>query len=651
MVGRLDDFAARHPGFPFLDGAPGTPGRCSIATRRQPGKRSRWAGGPPPAGPGVGPRGCGAPAAGRCAAEAVPLLETALGCYSAAWRGAGRRPGAQPPAVPGRPAACGARQAPEWPELTESEFAVVSLVARGATNREVADRPLPVPVHGQLSPAPRLRQARHPLPGRAGPPGRPRTVSRSAADARLRYRMRGGGLRMAAARAGAERPPRRVRRPEPPSRGGPRRREPRPRAARRGGRRQDGAAGAPAAHAPDCQVARAAASSRRWSSRSRRCISCARRCSTAERLPAPQRDALRTAFGLSAGPAPDRFLVGLAVLSLLAEWPRSGRCCASSTTRSGLTAPRRRRSRSSARRLVAEPVGLVFAAREPGERSRGAAGAAGRRAARRGCAGAAGLGVAGPLDERVRDRIVAETRGNPLALLELPRGLTPAELAGGFGLPGARPLAEPDRGELPSGGSRPCPARPGGCCCWRRPSRPATRRWCGGRPGGSGSEPRRPRPRPRPGWPSRRAGAVPSSAGPLGGLPRGVGRRTGSGVHAALAEATDPRARSRSPRLAPGAGGAGRGRGGRRRARALGRPRAGPRRAGGGGRVPGTRGRADARSGAPGAAGAGRGRGQAPGRRARRGAGTCWPRPRPGRWTSSQRARGGSAARRRSRSP
>ena len=49
--------------------------------------------------------------------------------------------------------------------------------------------------------------------------------------------------------------------------------------------------------------------------------------------------------------------------------------------------------------------------------------------------------IPGPLDERVRDRILAETRGNPLALLELPRGLTPAELAGGFGLPDARPLA------------------------------------------------------------------------------------------------------------------------------------------------------------------------------------------------------------------
>src|SRR6202022_4099709 len=46
-----------------------------------------------------------------------------------------------------------------------------------------------------------------------------------------------------------------------------------------------------------------------------------------------------------------------------------------------------------------------------------------------------------PLDERVRERIVAETRGNPLALLELPRGLTPAELAGGFGFPDAPALS------------------------------------------------------------------------------------------------------------------------------------------------------------------------------------------------------------------
>ena len=60
--------------------------------------------------------------------------------------------------------------------------------------------------------------------------------------------------------------------------------------------------------------------------------------------------------------------------------------------------------------------------------------------------------IAGPLDERVRDRIVAETRGNPLALLELPRGLTPAELAGGFGLPDAPRALGPHRGEASCGG-------------------------------------------------------------------------------------------------------------------------------------------------------------------------------------------------------
>ena len=95
--------------------------------------------------------------------------------------------------------------------------------------------------------------------------------------------------------------------------------------------------------------------------------------------------------------------------------------------------------------------------------------------------------LTGPLDARVRDRIVAETRGNPLALLELPRGLTPAELAGGFGLPRRGAADRADRGELPAAAGGACRTRPGGCCCWRRPSRPATRCWCGGRPGGSGS--------------------------------------------------------------------------------------------------------------------------------------------------------------------
>jgi hypothetical protein len=95
----------------------------------------------------------------------------------------------------------------------------------------------------------------------------------------------------------------------------------------------------------------------------------------------------------------------------------------------------------AARRLGADPVGLVVAAREP---SAELAGLPGLEIAGLGDDDARTLldsALSGPLDARVRDLIVAETRGNPLALLELPRGLSPAELAGGFGLPGAVPLA------------------------------------------------------------------------------------------------------------------------------------------------------------------------------------------------------------------
>ena len=95
-----------------------------------------------------------------------------------------------------------------------------------------------------------------------------------------------------------------------------------------------------------------------------------------------------------------------------------------------------------ARRLAADPVGLVFAAREPGGELAGLpelkVGGLGESDAR----ALLDSALAGPIDDRVRDRIVAETQGNPLALLELPRGLSPAELAGGFGLPGAVPLPE-----------------------------------------------------------------------------------------------------------------------------------------------------------------------------------------------------------------
>src|SRR5260370_743225 len=93
-----------------------------------------------------------------------------------------------------------------------------------------------------------------------------------------------------------------------------------------------------------------------------------------------------------------------------------------------------------ARRLGAEAVGLVFGARVPSGDLAGlpelVVGGLREDDAR----ALLGSVLTGPMDERVRDQIGAETRGNPLALLELPRGLTAAELAGGFGLPGALPL-------------------------------------------------------------------------------------------------------------------------------------------------------------------------------------------------------------------
>ncbi len=155
-----------------------------------------------------------------------------------------------------------------------------------------------------------------------------------------------------------------------------------------------------------------------------------------EQLPSPQRDALSTAFGLRDGEVPARFLVGLAVLSLLSDAAEDRPLVCIVDDAQWLDAASAQALAFVARRLGAESVGLVLAVREPsGERH---------------FEGlpeliVSGLDdpdaqellttvVTGPLDERVRDRIVAETRGNPLALLELPRGRTLAELAGGFAL-------------------------------------------------------------------------------------------------------------------------------------------------------------------------------------------------------------------------
>jgi DNA-binding CsgD family transcriptional regulator len=158
-------------------------------------------------------------------------------------------------------------------------------------------------------------------------------------------------------------------------------------------------------------------------------------------LPEPQRDALGTAFGISAGPAPDRFLVGLAVLSLLSDVAERQPLICLVDDQQWLDRASAQVLAFVARRLGAESVGLVFATRVVGDDLSGLPGLAVgglRRADARALLDAV---LTGPIDERVRDQIVAETGGNPLALLELPGGLTPADVAGGFGLPGALPLS------------------------------------------------------------------------------------------------------------------------------------------------------------------------------------------------------------------
>jgi DNA-binding CsgD family transcriptional regulator len=160
-----------------------------------------------------------------------------------------------------------------------------------------------------------------------------------------------------------------------------------------------------------------------------------------ERLPAPQRAALRTAFGLGPGSAPDRFLVGLATLSLLADAAEEHPLLCLVDDGQWLDHASAQVLGFVARRLAAEPIGLVFAARVPGAELAELPELVVEGLQEADARALLDAVVTGPLDTRVRDRIVAETRGNPLALLELPRGLTPAELAGGFALPDAMPLS------------------------------------------------------------------------------------------------------------------------------------------------------------------------------------------------------------------
>ena len=168
---------------------------------------------------------------------------------------------------------------------------------------------------------------------------------------------------------------------------------------------------------------------------------CAPMLDRLEALPVPQRDALRTAFGMSAGPPPDRFLIGLAVLSLLSQAAEEQPLVCLVDDEQWLDHASAQILAFVARRLGAESVALVFAARTPSSDLGGLPELVVAGLPEADARALLDSVLTGPIDGRVRDQIVAETQGNPLALLELPRALTIAELAGGFGLPGGGALA------------------------------------------------------------------------------------------------------------------------------------------------------------------------------------------------------------------
>ncbi|GAA2836276.1 hypothetical protein GCM10020220_026420 [Nonomuraea rubra] len=179
------------------------------------------------------------------------------------------------------------------------------------------------------------------------------------------------------------------------------------------------------------------------------------------RLPQPRRQALEAAFGLRGGTPPDRFVFGLAVLGLLADVAEQEPLICLIDDAQRLDRVSAQTLAFVARRLRTERIGLVIAVREPALRAE--------------LAGLPELEVGplsngdaralldsmtpGRLDGRVRDRIVAEAQGNPLALLELPRSLTPAELAAGYTLPHTLSAGQAERSFLRRVESLPAPTR------------------------------------------------------------------------------------------------------------------------------------------------------------------------------------------------
>jgi hypothetical protein len=159
-----------------------------------------------------------------------------------------------------------------------------------------------------------------------------------------------------------------------------------------------------------------------------------------DRLPGPQRDALAVTFGLSEGPVSDRLFVGLAVLGLLSEAAEERPVLCIVDDAQWLDQASAQVLAFVARRLLAESVLMLFAVRKPIKELAGLPELVLEGLAEDDARELLRSLLAGRFDERVREQIVAEMQGNPLALIELTRGRSPVQLAGGFGLPGALSL-------------------------------------------------------------------------------------------------------------------------------------------------------------------------------------------------------------------
>jgi DNA-binding CsgD family transcriptional regulator len=168
---------------------------------------------------------------------------------------------------------------------------------------------------------------------------------------------------------------------------------------------------------------------------------CSQSLGLVEDLPEPQREALEVALGLRAGRAPNPFLVGLAVLNLLSDAAEEQPLLCVVDDAQWLDRASAGVLAFVARRLLAERIAIVFGARDPIDALAGFAELRVEPLGHRDARALLDSVLLARLDEQVLERIVVETRGNPLAILELPRGLTPAQLAGGFGLQEALPLS------------------------------------------------------------------------------------------------------------------------------------------------------------------------------------------------------------------